>query len=318
MTQTSSQQPTEPKPNRPRNKAKAKRPRSPLVGLFVILFRLLLLGVGGSLAWVIGMAIAQMYPSSSTDPPLAEQVLRWIDTTGQSIENLAPGASAPSPDGSPTPSSSASPNPTPAASAPAATELSADEREQAETELAALRTELQNLNERARELATQVDSPEIGTSIEAQLQQIEQRLDPNAVAASAENPDPTSVTVADASQRNSLLITLPADALFTEDERSLKPTAEPILASIANDLQSYPGALIRISGYTNSQSNDALNRSRSYEQAKLVEQQLKETLGDRYRWITVGYGDTRPLAEGGNTDNQQRNRRIEIAIEPRN
>jgi outer membrane protein OmpA-like peptidoglycan-associated protein len=188
----------------------------------------------------------------------------------------------------------------------------------------ALQAELDALSDRTRELEQQVGGAPASLApvpLEVRLQQVEQRLDPTAVVAAPPSPTPEDesipVAIADAARSNSLLVTLPSTALFQADDRSLKPAAANILTSIANDLRAYPGALIRVSAHTTSEANATSNRSLSFEQAKAVEQQLRASLGDNYRWVVLGYGDSRPLGEGSNAAQQQRNRRIEIAIEPR-
>src|SRR4028118_1643387 len=57
-------------------------------GLLVLslIFRLLLVGVGSGFAWVLGMAIAQIYPSRATEMPLAERLLRLTQNLTPSPE----------------------------------------------------------------------------------------------------------------------------------------------------------------------------------------------------------------------------------------
>ncbi len=308
------------------------RPRqNPLAGLFTTLFRLVILGTSASLAWLTGMAIAQLYPTQVTEPPLSEAVLRGLDQTSRSLRRLTTRDTPVAPAGSADPTPATDPRPTPAdagsvtPASPAPLDLSDDQRQQVETELLALQAELDALGDRARQLEQQVGEPPASLApvpLEVRLQQVEQRLDPTAVVTVPPSPPPEDesaipVAIADAARSNSLLITLPSTALFQADDRSLKPAAANILTSIANDLLAYPGALIRVSAHTTSEANAASNRSLSYEQAKAVEQQLRASLGDNYRWVVLGYGDSRPLGEGSNAAQQQRNRRIEIAIEPR-
>ncbi|MBW4652258.1 MAG: OmpA family protein [Kaiparowitsia implicata GSE-PSE-MK54-09C] len=322
---TTERSPTEP-PRRPRPR------RNPLAGLFTTLFRLVVLGTSASLAWLTGMAIAQLYPTQVNEPPLSEAVLRGIDQTSRSLRRLTtrdtPTPATPADPADPAPSADPSPTPADAGgvtpASPAPLDLSDDQRQQVETELLALQAELDALSDRTRELEQQVGGAPASLApvpLEVRLQQVEQRLDPTAVVAAPPSPTPEDesipVAIADAARSNSLLVTLPSTALFQADDRSLKPAAANILTSIANDLRAYPGALIRVSAHTTSEANATSNRSLSFEQAKAVEQQLRASLGDNYRWVVLGYGDSRPLGEGSNAAQQQRNRRIEIAIEPR-
>ncbi len=57
------------------------------------------------------------------------------------------------------------------------------------------------------------------------------------------------------------------------------------------------------------------NRELSFRRAKALEQYFGRALGEQYRWLVVGYGETRPLVANDTEANLQRNRRIEIAVE---
>ncbi|NJN85405.1 MAG: hypothetical protein HC881_02650 [Leptolyngbyaceae cyanobacterium SL_7_1] len=60
----------------PRSPVPPPKP-NPVRSFLVLVFRLLLLGVGSGVAWVAGMAIAQVYPAQIDDPPLVEKMLRY-------------------------------------------------------------------------------------------------------------------------------------------------------------------------------------------------------------------------------------------------
>ncbi|NEQ24692.1 MAG: hypothetical protein F6K28_37415 [Microcoleus sp. SIO2G3] len=64
-------------------------------------------------------------------------------------------------------------------------------------------------------------------------------------------------------------------------------------------------------------ANPAQSRARSFAQAQAVARSLEGTLGDSYHWVAVGYGQIEPIAPNDTPVNRQRNRRIEIAIFPR-
>lgn len=65
-----------PPPN-PASPKRSPQPSSPVRSFLVLVFRLLLLGVGGGVAWLAGMAIAQVHPAQVEQPPLFENVLRY-------------------------------------------------------------------------------------------------------------------------------------------------------------------------------------------------------------------------------------------------
>lgn len=130
-------------------------------------------------------------------------------------------------------------------------------------------------------------------------------------------PPPTSTL----SSRDTLKVTLPTDALFSQGQTTLQAGSEAVLDSLLADLQRYPGATIRVGAHSDKQAADpadpAGDRARTFEQATAVEQYLSSKLGEDYRWTVTGYGASQPLADNSTPVNRQRNRRIELVIEPR-
>ncbi|MEB3355497.1 MAG: hypothetical protein VKK04_02030 [Synechococcales bacterium] len=59
-----------------------------LRGTLVLIFRLLLLGVGGAVALLVGIAIATLFPGNVTEPPILERVLRQATHTRQDFETI--------------------------------------------------------------------------------------------------------------------------------------------------------------------------------------------------------------------------------------
>jgi outer membrane protein OmpA-like peptidoglycan-associated protein len=115
-------------------------------------------------------------------------------------------------------------------------------------------------------------------------------------------------------QAEKLKVTLPSDSLFEPDNSLLRPDAGLILDKIIADLRDSPSSTISIAAHTDAKDADD-DRELSFRRAKAVEQYLARALGDRYRWLAIGYGGTRPVVPNDTSANQQRNRRIEIAVD---
>jgi peptidoglycan-associated lipoprotein len=288
-----------------------------------------MLGVSATLAGLLGIAIANLYPGNVQEPPLAEKVLQGSRSLWQGIVRLpqswqtpnAPSGTAPASPGNNTPNNNSETQPettlpTPQTGSP----LSDTDRQQVQTELTQIQTELQQLNSRAAELEARVGTSNSG-SLEERLQGIERQLDPNAAppspaTASTENQSFIAPTTTRSTGGELLTITLPSDALFNSDQTTLRSETTEIFNTIAADLQRYPGATIRVIGHTDSQGGSANDRARSFEQASAVAQALSQSLDDSYRWIVAGSGSNQPLVENTTPINRQRNRRIEIVIDP--
>jgi peptidoglycan-associated lipoprotein len=277
---------------------------------FTLLLRLLLLGVGGSIAAAVGVAVAQLYPSQAEEPPTLEKLIRSSESLADSVKHLPETWNKQ--DWSnwnkqPAPVTVAPPAPSP--TAPALTDA---ERQQLQAELTQLQAELQTLTSKSTEpLADRVQQ------IQKRIQTIQERL--NSFSSPKGSTETFVVPAASSTvdSKNHLMVTLPSDALFDGQQTTLKSGVEPILSSIATELQRYPGATIRVMAHTDSQGSSETDRQRSLEQAKAVRQYLATKLGDSIHWVTIGYGHNRPLVPDNSPENQQRNRRIEIVIEPK-
>lgn len=321
MTQSSTPS-TPPTPTKSRQRRSAA---SGLHALLVLIFRLLLLGVGGSLAALAGIAIAQFYPARQTsEPPLVEKVMQGSQSVMTQIRQLPERWSgqpaskeSPSPSAAPnTPNSTSQALPSPDANSPNAGNPNASspdansaERQQLQNELTQLQAELQTLTQKSSEpLEERVQA------IQKRIQTIQERLN----AFTAPKPPQETILVAPATSTagNQLMVTLPSDALFGSDQQGLRSGSEGILNTIVADLQRYPKATIQVAAHTDNQGSAQSDRLRSYEQATAIKQYLSSKLGNDYRWITVGYGHSRPLADDSSPTNRQRNRRIEIVIQP--
>ena len=280
-------------------------------GFLVLVFRLLLLGVGGILAVIAGIAIAQFQPAPKTqDPPLVEKVARSTRSLGSELQRmpetlgLAPIKTSPSP-------SAGAASPAVAAATPPLSEI---DKQKLQVQLTQLQSELAKL--KSQPTLSEDDRAKQAASIQEQIRIIQQQLSPTAPVSDAPIVPPTTSKV---SGNDTLLVTLPTDSLFAKGQTSLQSGAGAILDSLLIDLQRYPGATIRISAHTDmqdAQSSESSDRAHTFEQATAIEQYLAGKLGDRYHWTVAGYGHSQPLVDNSNDVNRQRNRRIEIAIEP--
>jgi outer membrane protein OmpA-like peptidoglycan-associated protein len=289
----------------------------------VFIFRLLLLGVSSGFALMLGIAIAQFFPAQTQDPPFLERAFRqtdaWIDTLRRLPQPWQQDATPSVPPATTAPGDSDSASPS--------VQLNDTEQQRLQSELTRLESDLSALGDRAAALERRMGVQNSAESVEARIQTLEQQLNAEASGTGtnpATNPETTAVPAVNAltaaltaDRSETLMVTLPSDALFTSGETVLRSGSQEILDSIISDLQGYPGATIRIGAHTDAQAQPgAGDRVRSFEQAKLVEQYLAAKLGDSYHWVVIGYGGSQPLVENDTPANRQRNRRVEIAIEP--
>ncbi len=260
------------------------------------MFRVLLLGVGSSLALILGIALANFYPSSNPHKPLLLKIQSYFD---KPLEVAASKA-----------------RPTGVSSSPAKIpQLDPVARQEVEEQLTQLQGEVRAIKEKVTSLESQLGTSRFNESIERRIQAISLLL--QGVEPPTENNGNVNLNNASVNSvgLNKLKITLPSDILFDGSNSILRPEAGLILDQIVADLRNYPASTIRIAGYTDTTGDRDRNRELSFLRSKAVEQYLARTLGSEYRWLVVGYGATRPVAANDTDANQQRNRRIEISVD---
>lgn len=285
----------------------APRPRNQgLLSFLSLVFNILLLTVGGSLAWLVGMAIAQVYPNSSSDAPLTEQVLRRLPNTRPAISPA------------PQPATPSAPSPTPIP--PPAQPLTSVQRQQLQAQLQQLQGQLNTLIGRTAALETQLGTSRPSEPLEERLQILEQQLTASATPGTNNGVQPTSPPPQTAPARtqnsDSLVVTFPSDVLFDVGSTILRPGASVILDTIVADLKNYNGSAVRVLGHTDNQGNSQQNLDLSFERAEAVMNYLSDAVGTGYHWVAIGYGSNRPTVENNSAQNRQLNRRIEVAISP--
>jgi outer membrane protein OmpA-like peptidoglycan-associated protein len=263
---------------------------------------LLLLGVGGGLALIAGIVLANVYPNSNPEKPLIFKVLEGLD---KKIPVSVPQSSAQ------TTSTSSSGFP----------QLTPVERQQAQAKLNQLQAQLNSMNEAVTTLETELGSSRPNETLETRMQAIALQLE----GVSSANPDVQALENSSANQlmpvsdsvssADKLKLTLPSDLLFDQSNSILRPEASLILDKIITDLRGYSSSTIRITAHMDADTNADADRELSFRRAKAVQQYLVSALGDQYRWVVVGYGGTRPLIANDTDANRQRNRRVEIAVD---
>lgn len=78
-------------------------------------------------------------------------------------------------------------------------------------------------------------------------------------------------------------------------------------------LQAHPDLMLRIEGHTDDVGDEAMNQSLSERRAAAVREWLVSAgsvAGDRLE--TVGFGESRPAAEGTSAEARAQNRRVEL------
>ncbi|ESA33355.1 hypothetical protein N836_21960 [Leptolyngbya sp. Heron Island J] len=292
-----------------------------LLGVAVLL-------AGMPLAWLLGIGMASLMPAPGKQMPLQEVALRRTNRVITEIYRL-PSRWRPAPppetriEPIPIPTQPIAPLTTP----PAA--LNDREHQLATEELAALQQEFETIQKRLFDLESKLGQAQSTAEVESRLVELERRLNPESVAPRSDlepteqaNTDLQTDVSAQPTTRHPLLettelkITLPSDALFAPGEARLLTTAPELLSSIFEDLAQYPNATILIGSHTDDHLEPYQSLNLAFQQASALRAYLAGNLPE-HRWITIGYGQNRPITDNSTSQFRQRNRRIEIAIDRR-
>ena len=115
---------------------------------------------------------------------------------------------------------------------------------------------------------------------------------------------------------NLLSITLKGDVSFDSGSSTVRPGLYSEIDRIAQVMIQYPQTRIRVEGHTDSQGGDAYNAELSGRRAESVKNLLIQRGVDPYRITTTAFGEAQPVANNATPEGRQRNRRVEIKIEP--
>jgi OmpA-OmpF porin, OOP family len=296
------------------------------------LLRLLVLGVSVSAGWLLGMAIAQIFPARSPAPPIAEVALRQSSQTvrklrqlprwwqGDSAVNLNSGDPPPVVEGQAEPAEAEPP------AELAATDLLPEERDRIQTDLALLQQDWASLSTRLQTLESTLGATPTGT-LEERLERLDQRLD--APVASPADPAPVAPNLGDeAAQAVALVpyqeppfplvsdrILLPSALLFEPGSSILTGPGQQLLDSIAADLRRFGPVTLLVGSHTDPTVVADGASQLTLQQSLAVQQHLAPQI-EGPRWVSLGYGYSRPRTVGTTAADQQRNQRIEIGVVP--
>ena len=119
-------------------------------------------------------------------------------------------------------------------------------------------------------------------------------------------------------QRNAdlLAVTFKSDVLFDTNSAALKAGSYDEMNRVAQVLNQYPQTTIMIAGHTDSTGTESLNQQLSERRAAAVKNALTGQGVNPARMSTIGYGESRPIADNSTESGRQINRRVEITIAP--
>jgi OmpA-OmpF porin, OOP family len=101
--------------------------------------------------------------------------------------------------------------------------------------------------------------------------------------------------------------------LFATNSARIRPESTPTLEEIGTMLKQHPDLRLSIEGHTDSDGEADYNQTLSEERAAAVKDYLVQTDGiaaDRLE--TMGFGESKPVADNSTSEGKQQNRRVEL------
>jgi outer membrane protein OmpA-like peptidoglycan-associated protein len=113
-----------------------------------------------------------------------------------------------------------------------------------------------------------------------------------------------------------LTVTFKSDFLFAVNSSTLQPGAYDEINRVAGVLRQYPQTTVQIGGHTDSTGSEDFNQKLSLKRAEAIKSALAGAGVDPARLVTIGYGESKPIAPNTTEAGRQQNRRVEIRIIP--
>ncbi len=115
---------------------------------------------------------------------------------------------------------------------------------------------------------------------------------------------------------NDITLNMPGNVTFQTNSADLRPDFFTVLNSVTLVLKEYDKTILEVAGHTDNTGTAQYNQVLSQRRADSVAQYLNSQGVNKQRIITVGAGETRPIAPNTTADGRQANRRVELTLEP--
>ncbi len=115
---------------------------------------------------------------------------------------------------------------------------------------------------------------------------------------------------------DNITLNMPGNVTFATDSSDLSPAFYSVLNSVGKVLAEYEQTVVEVAGHTDSTGSETYNQSLSERRAQSVTAYLGAQGVMSQRMITLGMGESRPVADNGTNSGKQANRRVEITMVP--
>ena len=115
---------------------------------------------------------------------------------------------------------------------------------------------------------------------------------------------------------DNITLNMAGNITFATNSADLSPAFFDVLTSVSKVLAEYEQTVVEVAGHTDSSGSDAYNQSLSERRAGSVAQYLQSQGIINERLLTIGLGESMPVADNSMSSGKQANRRVEITMVP--
>lgn len=115
---------------------------------------------------------------------------------------------------------------------------------------------------------------------------------------------------------DNITLNMPGNVTFATNSSDLNPAFFDVLNSVGKVLGKYEKTIIEVAGHTDSTGTDEYNQQLSVRRAQSVAGYLRSQGVIDDRIITLGMGESRPVADNSTAEGRQANRRVELTLVP--
>ncbi len=115
---------------------------------------------------------------------------------------------------------------------------------------------------------------------------------------------------------DNITLNMPGNVTFATNSSDLSPQFFNVLTSVSKVMKEFDKTVVEVAGHTDSDGSDAYNQSLSERRARSVSSYLQSQGISGQRMITVGMGESMPVADNSTPEGKQANRRVEITMVP--
>lgn len=116
--------------------------------------------------------------------------------------------------------------------------------------------------------------------------------------------------------RGDIVLRMAGNAVFESNRSQFNAGALELLAAIAKVVDEYRLTLVTVHGHTDDVGEAAFNLRLSEQRALSVARYLADAGVARARLLVVGHGESEPVADNATQAGRDRNRRVELQLEP--